>query len=78
MADAEQEDLVATYHVDVNGVVHESYAPVKKALESGYRVIDVIQTPTSPGGSSSFSGLIAVTVVMTKSNNNAYASRRST
>ena len=63
---SERKNKVVTYIVAL-GMNEHSYvdAEVEKALEDGYRVIDVISTPSGSAGQAANS-LVAITVVMDK------------
>ena len=63
MAD-KSKDLVITYVVIINGGTPGS-DKVQKALDDGYRVLDIIATPVAVGGSSASPGFCAVTVLLT-------------
>ena len=60
---ADKKNVVVTYVVSFgqqsNSLVNED---VQKAIDDGYRVIDVISTPGSAGGGSN--PMVAVTVVL--------------
>lgn len=63
-------DLVITYAVSgTRGTIEDAageHAKLLQALADGYRVVDVIATPVTPGGGSSISGYVCVSVVLTK------------
>jgi hypothetical protein len=62
-------DLVTSYSVITGGklIGHEE---LQKALEDGYRVVDVIPTPAATAGTSS--GAVVVTVVLSNGNGAVY------
>jgi hypothetical protein len=62
----EPTDLVLSYVVGSQGVLHDSDRELKAALAKGYRVLDVITTPLEVGPASAAHGRICVTVVLTQ------------
>lgn len=65
-------DLVISYAVRYDGTVKDSYAPLQKALDDGYRVIDVFTNAASSGGASNSPGTVVVTVLLTSGKDSAY------
>jgi hypothetical protein len=63
-----ENDLVVSYVVSVEGIHKGTDNALKDALKNGYRVLDVITIPNSPGASGA-SGWTCVTVILTKSTN---------
>ena len=62
-------DVVVNYTVMFSGVAEPSqaeYQRLQEALKNGYRVTDCISTPAAPGGGSSGTGFVSVTVILTK------------
>jgi hypothetical protein len=59
-------DLVLSYVMGSQGVLHDSDRELKEALAKGYRVLDVITTPMEVGPNSAAHARICVTVVLTQ------------
>jgi hypothetical protein len=64
---AEETDLVITYTVHSGPPIDDlEYKRMQAALKEGCRVIDVIPTTTTVGGSSSGHGTTVITVILEK------------
>jgi len=57
-------DLVVSYTVQSAGNC-PGYERLQEALNAGYRVVDLVATPISPGGGSTGFGAVSVTVLLT-------------
>lgn len=57
-------DLVISYVVNSANVIAATYEPLKKALDEGYRVVDVFTAP-SDGAAGAGHGMAVVTVLLT-------------
>lgn len=64
-------DAVVSYVVGAKGTTGE-YERLQDLLKKGYRVLDVRSDAAASGGSSSGSGFVAVTVVLTTAGRQVY------
>ncbi len=59
------DDLVISYTVDEDGKLSAEYPKLKTALESGYRVIEIISTPLPVGGQGKQGGVCITVLLLT-------------
>jgi hypothetical protein len=66
MAASKANDLVISYLVHHADVDEKAHRQLQEALEAGYRVVDLLSTAATVGGTCSGHGSVVVTAYLTK------------